>query len=314
MKVVMDQGGAQELPFEDSVVTIGVFDGVHTGHQNVLRRLAAVKRETGSSLSVLLTFDRHPLSVTKPERAPKLLTTLDEKLSILGDLDMDVVLVERFTAETACLDYRTFLSDRLVGRLGMKHLVVGYDFHLGRDREGSQEQIVAEGRRGGFGVTIVPPVVLCGSVVSSTKIRRAIRERKLGRAARLLTRDYFFDAEVVRGAGLGSGLRFPTANVEVADRAKLLPPSGVYAVRAGSGGMLLDGMMNIGSAPTLHQEGGTRIEVHLFDFEDDLYGKSLRIHCVEYIREEKRFEGAAELQAQLERDREKAAGILEKKH
>ena len=314
MKVIMEQGGTEGVPFKDSVVTVGVFDGVHTGHQNVLGRLAAAKKETGSRLSVLLTFDRHPLSVTNPERAPRLLTTLDEKLSILGDLDIDVVLVERFTAETARLDYQAFLAERLVGRLDMKHLVVGYDFHLGRDREGSQEQIVAEGRRAGFGVTIVPTVVLCGSVVSSTKIRKAIGERKLGRAARLLTRDYFFDAEVVRGEGLGSTLRFPTANVEVVDQDKLLPPSGVYAVRADAAGSLLGGMMNIGSAPTLHRDGGTRIEVHLFDFDADLYGATLRIHCIEYIREEKRFEGAAELQAQLERDRERAEGVLEKKH
>ena len=161
-------------------------------------------------------------------------------------------------------------------------------------------------------MSIVPPVVLAGRVVSSTKIRHAISCRKLRVARRFLGRNFFFDAEVVRGKGLGRRIGFPTANLSVADKSKLLPPAGVYAVLADHGGKRIGGMMNIGSAPTLHSGDETRIEAHLFDHEGELYGESLRIHCVQTIRSEKKFSGPDELKARLLQDREMVSGILEK--
>ncbi len=299
--------------WQGNVVTIGVFDGVHAGHQDVIRRCAGIKRSTGSGKSILLTFDRHPLSVTNPDRAPRLLTTLEEKISLLGYHDIDCIVIERFTAEMSGMDYGTFIAERLVKRLGMIHLVVGYDFHLGRGREGSQLRLVGEGRRSGFDVTIVPPVVLYGRVVSSTKIRRAILERKLDEAERFLTRPFFFDAEVIRGEGIGRGLGFPTANVEVPGGDKLIPPDGVYAVRVTMGGDTHGGMMNIGSAPTVHGGGARRIEIHVFGFDGDLYGERLRIFTVGFIRNEKKFDDPDRLQTQLVLDRNTALRILEKK-
>jgi riboflavin kinase/FMN adenylyltransferase len=195
----------------------------------------------------------------------------------------------------------------------MRHLVVGYDFHLGRGREGSQERFVAEGKRLGFAVTIVPPIVVQGSVISSTRIRGMIVAHRLGQAARYLGRPYFFDAEVVRGEGLGRSIDFPTANLDVRDRRKLLPSGGVYAVEVDVGAKRYGGMMNVGSAPTMHSDGSRHIEAHLFDFSGELYGERVRVHCLRYVREERRFASAAELRARLMQDEETARRILQKK-
>jgi riboflavin kinase/FMN adenylyltransferase len=314
MKIISDQQELSRGAFADTVVTIGVFDGVHRGHAEVIRTVAAVKGEERRKASVLLTFEAHPLMVTHPEMVPPLLTTLEEKLHILESLDIDVAVIQRFSRETAETDYRTFIGERLIEALGMRHLVVGYDFHLGRGREGSQERLLEEGRRLGFSVTVVPPVVLQGSVVSSTKIRRDIMERRLEHAARCLGRPYFFESEVVRGEGLGRRIGFPTANVRVPGKGKLLPPGGVYAVKAEVSGASFGGMMNIGSAPTLHVDGAQHIEVHLFDFSRELYGERIRVHCLGFVREERRFESAEKLRAQLMQDRETAYTFLEKKH
>jgi riboflavin kinase/FMN adenylyltransferase len=313
MTEIITESAIAEHPLGETVVTIGVFDGVHLGHQKVIRSLVARKRETGAKRSILITFDRHPLCVTHPEMVPPLLTTLDEKLSILKILDIDAIYVERFTEEIAGMDYLDFIHDRLVKGLGMKHLVIGYDFHLGRGRRGSQEQLVKAGSESGFGVTVVSPVVVGGSVISSTKIRRAVAEHRLASAARCLTRYYFFDAEVVRGEGIGRGLEFPTANLAVSSQNKLLPADGVYAVLVAIDDGVYGGMMNIGGAPTLHAGSDRRIEVHVFDFSGGLYGRRLRVHCLKFLRREKKFGSSDELRAQLVRDRGKALGILEKK-
>lgn len=313
MTEILTGADIDRAPFEETVVTIGVFDGVHLGHKKVIHALAAAKRKTGAIRSVLITFDRHPLSVTHPEMVPPLLTTLDEKLSVLESLDVDTICIETFTGETARTGYHEYIARRLVEGLGMIHLVIGYDFHLGRGREGSQNLLVNEGRIGGFGVTVVPPVVVGGSVISSTKIRRAILERKLHQAARCLTRHFFFDADVVRGEGLGGGIDFPTANISVPTREKLLPADGVYVVKVELGGAVYGGMMNIGGAPTLHAGDEKRIEVHIFDFSGNLYGRRLRVHCLKFLRLERKFEGANELRVQLVEDREHALAVLEKK-
>ncbi len=312
MKVIEDIFSLERPVPDDTAVTIGVFDGVHIGHRDVLERLLRVKREEKRRASVLLTFDRHPLGVVHPEAMPPLLTTLDEKLSLLESTGVDYVCVMRFSRETASIDYRSFVHDALIGRLGMRHLVIGYDFHLGSGRTGSQELLRDEGARSGFGVTIVPPVVLGGRVVSSTKIRGALLARRLGVAKRLLGRAYFFDALVERGSGIGSGLGFPTANLAVGDPAKLIPPASVYAVRVELEGERYGGMMNIGSAPTVQGDGKRRIEVHMFGFDGELYGRRVRIHCIRSIRREKRFAGRDALKAQLMQDREKVMRILEK--
>ena len=307
MEIITHPGNLETGAFVGAAVTIGVFDGVHRGHTEVIGTLAAVRRGEGLNASILLTFDSHPLAVTHPEMAPPLLTTLPEKLYLLGRMDVDYAVVEHFSPGTAAIDYRDYISEMLVGKLGMRHLVVGYDFRLGRGREGSQERLVEEGRRLGFAVTIVPPTVLQGSVLSSTRIRRDIAERRLEHAARCLGRPYFFEATVVHGEGLGRGLDFPTANVEIADVRKLLPPHGVYAVEVEARGGDHGGMMNIGVAPTMHADGARHIEIHLFEFGEDLYGELIRVRCLGFI-------SAEDLRAQLMHDRQMAYAMLEKKH
>ena len=302
-----------DLERVDSAVTIGVFDGVHTGHQEFISEAIAKAREAELSRTVLVTFDRHPMSVTRPEAAPGLLTTLDEKLSLLQGLDLDLILVEKFDDATAAIPYADYIRKRLVGSLGMKQLIVGYDFHLGKGRQGGSEVLIEEGGRSGFGVTVVPPVVVGGTAVSSTRIRKDVMERKMGRAARFLTRPYFFDADVERGGGMGRELGYPTANACVAHSEKLIPPGGAYAVTVDTGETVYGGMMNIGLAPTVRCDGRESIEVHLFDFDGDLYGSRLRINVVEYIRDERRFRGQDELMEQLLQDSVKVRGILEKK-
>jgi riboflavin kinase/FMN adenylyltransferase len=314
MKIIRDVSLIADGQFAQSIVTIGVFDGVHIGHQDVIGRAWEIKGRIGARQSIILTFDRHPMSVTHPEAVPPLLTTLDEKLTLLERLHADCIIVEHFSSEIAGIGYREYIARMLVERLSMIHLVVGYDFHLGRGREGSQERLVAEGAASGFGVTIVPPVVLAGRAVSSTKIRRAVTERRLDRVMRYLGRPYFFDAEVVRGKALGRTVGFPTANVAVRKQEKLIPPHGVYAVRVDCAEGSFDGMMNIGLAPTLHDDEQRRIEVHLLDYSGDLYDRRMRIHCIEFVRDEKKFESAAALSEQLMQDRQKVLTILEKKH
>ncbi len=304
---------AAGLESADSTVTIGVFDGVHTGHQKVISEALAKAREGGPKRTVLVTFDRHPMSVTRPEAAPGLLTTLEEKLSLLKGLYLDVIFVEKFDIATASIPYTEYIKERLVGSLGMKQLIVGYDFHLGKSREGGSEALIKEGESSGFGVTVVPPVVVGGTAVSSTRIRKDVMERKMGRAARFLTRPYFFDADVERGGGVGRELGYPTANACIAHSEKLIPPGGAYAVTVDTGDTVHEGMMNIGLAPTVRCDGRESIEVHLFDFEGDLYGSRLRINVVEYIRDERRFRGRDELMGQLLKDSVKVRGILEKK-
>jgi riboflavin kinase/FMN adenylyltransferase len=312
MTDIVRSGGLAGIEPVPSSVTIGVFDGVHTGHQQVISEALARAEDSGLERTVLVTFDRHPLSVTHPQRAPGLLTTLEEKLSLLDGLGLDLIYVEKFDRDTASIPYREYIQSRLTGALGMKELVVGYDFHLGRGREGGSEALEREGREAGFGVTVVPPVVVTGTAVSSTRIRKDVSERKMSRAARFLTRPYFFDADIESGGGVGRELGYPTANACVAHSEKLIPPGGAYAVRVETGGEVLSGMMNIGLAPTVRCDGRESIEVHLFDFDGDLYGARLRIHVIEYIRDERRFRGREQLMEQLLKDSVKVRTILEK--
>lgn len=314
MTQVLRSKEIREGAFCDSAVSIGVFDGVHIGHQKVIEALISARHASGLENSILMTFDRHPLSVTRPEIEPKLLTTLDEKISLLREYDIEAIIIEEFDRELASVDYRSFINERLIRRLGMRHMIIGYDFHLGRNRKGSQMLLCEEGGRLGYNCTVVPPVVIRGIAVSSTRIRRNVAERRLSAAASLLTRPYFFDADVVRGAGIGRTMEFPTANASIAHSEKLLPPHGVYAVRVEVAGDVHDGMMNIGSAPTIHRGKSERIEVHLFDYSGDLYDSRIRIRCLEYLREERQFENRAELQSQLVIDREHVRMILEKNH
>lgn len=299
-----------DLPPQErgTVVTLGSFDGVHRGHRAVVDEVVRRARETGRA-SVLVTFEPHPAEVVRPQAAPGRLTVAAERVEALAATELDYVVVLRFDRELAGLEPEAFVERVLVERCRVRELVVGHDHAFGRGRRGDVGLLSALGRRWGFTVDVVPPVLdRAGSAVSSSRIRAAIAAGALGEAADWLGRPYRVAGRVVPGAGRGRTIGIPTANLAPPPR-KLLPPDGVYAVRVEWGGGVASGMMNQGPRPTVGDP--TRwIEAHLFDFDGDLSGRELRIEWVARLRDVQRFENLAALRAQLERDRLEARRVL----
>lgn len=288
-----------------TVITIGTFDGVHRGHRLVLDRLAARARETGLR-SVLVTFDPHPLDIVNPAAAPPLLTTGEEKTEVLVESQLHYAVVLPFTKTLASYDAEQFVDDVLRRRFGMQELLVGYDHGFGRGRTGDADVLKTLGASRGFAVTVVPPVQgRDGRPISSTAIRRAVAGGDLARAADGLARPYSVSGIVVPGAGRGRALGFRTLNLSQPSSRKLLPPEGVYAIRAQTASGSYGGMMNLGPRPTFG-ETGTTLEAHLFDASGDWYGTRVRIDFVARLRETRKFESAAALMKQLTRDEQMA--------
>ncbi len=292
-----------------SVVTLGVFDGVHRGHRRIIEEVIERKSRDRLEGAYLITFDPHPVLVTRSRKTPPILSTIEERLELFSRFPLDGVFVVTFDEDTARIHYREFIERYLLGAMDVRHLVLGYDHHFGYKREGSPERVREEGARKGFGVSVVPPVEFESSVVSSTHIRAALLEGDLDRANRLLGHPYLVSGEVVAGQGRGREFGFPTANVEVSHALKLWPPQGVYAVRIRLRGSWLPGMMNVGTAPTVK---GTRkeIEVHIFDFDGDIYGERVLVSCEAYLRGERRFSSVEALISQLHEDQKAARGRL----
>ncbi len=297
------------FPLESgSVLTVGTFDGVHRGHHAVLEEVALRAARSGRS-SVLVTFEPHPLSVVRPEQAPPRLTMPDERLEALAETAIDYVVVLRFDRTLASLEPDLFVERILVGRCGLKELVIGHDHGFGRDRSGDVTTLPALGSRLGFTVDVVEPVLGAdGEPISSSRIRAAVQAADFPAAARGLGRPYRVSGRVEKGAARGRTIGVPTLNVAPPPD-KLLPPDGVYAVRVEWGGGVALGMMNQGPRPTVGDP--TRwLEAHLFDFEGDLYGRQVRIEWVARLREVRKFGSLGELVAQLERDRRAARAAL----
>lgn len=284
-----------------TVCTVGTFDGVHRGHQLVLRRLRAAA-DARRLPAVLVTFEPHPLQVVNPSAAPPRLTDGVERLEALAGPWLDYVVVLPFTPTLAAYDAAAFVDVVLRARLGMVHLLIGHDHGFGRGRSGDATVLQALGRDRGFGVELVPPVDGAdGRPISSTSIRRALAGGDLARAADGLGHPYGVAGRVVAGAGRGRTLGFRTLNVGRVAEHKLLPPDGVYAVRVQTPRGPFEGMLNLGPRPTFG-EGDRTIEAHLFDAELDLYGSPVRVDFVARLRETRRFASAAALQGQLRED------------
>jgi riboflavin kinase/FMN adenylyltransferase len=300
------------MGLKNSAVSIGVFDGVHRGHAKIIKELTTCRDARGADGAYLITFSPHPLTVTHSRISPPILSTIEERLELLGGFPLDGIFVVRFDNEIANLDYRTFLSRYLVHGFNMKHLVIGYDFHFGKNREGSPERLQGHAKKGGFALRIVPPACIDDVVISSTQIRNQLIEGNLERALRLLGHPYLVMGRVVVGHGKGRSIGFPTANLAVSNPYKLWPSQGVYAVKVAVDSAMHLGMMNVGTSPTMKdiKEGVREMEVHIFDFTGDLYDRTLSVFCSHYMRAERAFAGPDELRDQLRLDKANALRLL----
>ena len=298
----IDPGLEPGLPRDDrgTVVTVGTFDGVHRGHWQVLQEIRARARATGRR-SVLVTFHPHPLRIVRPEHAPALLTTPVEKKEILAESGLDWAVFLSFTPTLARYSPRRFVEEILVERIGVGELVIGYDHGFGRGRSGDAETLQEIGKELGFQVDVVPPVLTDDTPVSSTRIRKALLEGDVSAARRALGRPYSLRGVVVRGDGRGRTLGFPTANLVVVSGDKLIPAEGIYAVRGVLPTGTVDGALHLGPRPTFRGSPPT-IEVHLFDFDQDLYGQEVRIDFVRFLREVRPFDSAEALVGEMKND------------
>jgi len=307
MKVITDihQIGKET----NSIITIGTFDGVHTGHRKILETVADRSRSLGAR-SVLITFNPHPRMVITAGHPVPMLTTMDEKISILKEFGLDILYFIPFTWEFAALTAEQFIREYLIDRIGVREVIVGYDHRFGRGRDGDEKKLRELGASFGFATDIIPAVSIEGTLVNSTAIRKQIEKGAVETANRMLGRTYSFSGIVHSGSQRGRQLGFPTANITVECREKLLPANGVYAIRAEIDGSLLDGVMNIGYRPTFNDVQERVIEVHLFGFEKDIYNATIQVFTVARIRAEKRFNSKEELVAQIQHDVESAKEIL----
>lgn len=297
----------------NSVLTVGTFDGVHEGHR-VLMETVLKKAEEHLARSVIVTFDPHPRNIIHPgEKGIKLLTTLDERCEILKDLGIDLMVVIPFDRDFSLLTSEEFVEDIIHEKIGVSEFVIGYDHHFGRNREGTIETIENLGKKLGFQAHVVSKQEVGEKTVSSTAIRTAISEEgDVKLAAKLLGRYYMLNGTVIHGDKRGKKIGFPTANIKPEHPNKIVPRDGVYAVRVRVDGQWYGGMMNIGTRPTFEEEYHKTLEVHLFEFDRDIYGKNIQVRFAKRIRDEKKFGGVEELVEQLKQDRKESLAVLKK--
>jgi riboflavin kinase / FMN adenylyltransferase len=289
---------------EGTVVTVGTFDGVHLGHWAVLQEIRR-RAEARDGHSVLVTFDRHPLTVVRPGEAPALLTTPDEKKEILSQSGLDYVAFLPFTTALSRYEPAEFVHRVLVRGFRVSELVIGYDHGFGRSRSGDIELLRRLGGELGFEVDVVHPVEVDGEAVSSTAIRSRMAEGRVEEAARMLGRPCSFRGPVVHGMGRGRDLGFPTANIPAPGGSKLLPREGIYAVRASLRTEIRDGLLHLGPRPTFAGSPPS-IELYLLDFDREIYGESVRVEFLTRLREVRPFGTPEELVAQMRRDEDTA--------
>lgn len=298
---------AEFSPKKDTVLTIGVFDGVHLGHKYLISQLKEQARQR-NRLSGVVTFRQHPQEVLSPQAGLPYLTSLAEKVSLLKNEGLDIVVALTFDHDLAKLSARQFVT-LLKKYLRMVGLVIGPDFALGRGRRGDAEALRRLGKEMGFTVTVVSPVKVNGEVVSSTAIRQALARGDMTKVVRLIGRSFSLQGAVTTGVGRGSQLGFPTANLEV-DAKRAIPADGVYATWAHIDGQAYQSMTNIGWRPTFGGPGRT-IETYILDYRDNLYGRELKIDIIERLRDEKRFASAEELKKQIAEDIKRGRAILD---
>jgi riboflavin kinase/FMN adenylyltransferase len=298
----------EEASLQHSWLTVGVFDGVHLGHQQIINRLTAGAHARGAP-AVVLTFDPHPASVLGSQEI-KCLTLPEERATLLGALDVDVVITEPFTRELSQVTAHDFML-RLSQRLGLEHLLIGYDFALGKGREGNAARLREIGDELGYRVEVISALSDESGVISSTAIRKLVETGNVEEAARLLGRPYRLHGPVIRGDGRGRTINVPTANIAYPDN-KMIPAKGIYACWAYLGGQRYQAAVNIGTNPTFTPDKQTpNVEVHLLDFHRDIYGEDIQLAFIARLRDELRFDAVEPLLEQIQRDIEMTRKILE---
>ena len=285
-----------------SILTTGTFDGVHIGHQKIINTLVKDAKQKKLRAN-LLTFFPHPRMILKSNTKIKLIDTLNEKEAILRKLGIDNLIIHPFSLEFSKLSAIEYVKDILVGKFKINSLYTGHNHRFGKNKEASVDDMILFGKKYGFEVLTVPAENISSTTVSSTKIRDAIINSNFKKAKKFLGRDYELNGIVAKGKGLGKTISFPTANLEIKEPYKLIPSKGVYLVRVNYKNKFYEGMMNIGTRPTINGINQTQ-EVHLFNFNENIYGEYLRVHFLKKIRDEKKFNSIEDLKNQLNQDRD----------
>jgi len=294
---------------EKTVVTIGTFDGVHIGHQKILEQVVASAKKLGQK-SVLLTFFPHPRMVLQKDASIALINTIDEKAKLLAKTGLDCLVIQPFSLEFSRLTALDFVRNILVNQLNVSKLIIGYDHHFGKNREGNLEQLTEYSHLYDFEVAEIPAQDINEVSVSSTKIRKALSEKNIKTANKYLGYNFMVTGTVVNGKKLGGKIGYPTANIHIEETYKLIPKTGVYVVKSIINNRSVFGMMNIGFRPTINGQHQT-IEVHFFDFNDDLYAQLLTVEILYFLRDEEKFTSVEKLILQLEIDKSNTLNYLQ---
>jgi riboflavin kinase/FMN adenylyltransferase len=294
------------------ITTIGTFDGIHIGHQKILKRVVTLAKNQGYD-PVVLTLFPHPRMVLQKDDSIKLLNTIDERVALLKSLGIKEVIVKTFTKEFANLSAKAYVKDILVDELNTKQIVIGYDHHFGKNRSANINDLKEFAELYNFKVEEISAQDIEDVTVSSTKIRNALDKGEVALANSFLGYNYFITGTVVKGKGVGKTIDFPTANIHIKESYKLIPKDGVYVVKSKIENKTIYGMMNIGTNPTVG--GKTRsIEVHFFDYNKDIYGKEFKIEFLKRLRNEQKFKNLDALKSQLAKDKYAALDLINKNH
>lgn len=282
-------------------VAVGTFDGLHLGHRLIVEKLVDTAK-IHNLKSVILTFNPHPRKVLFPERGLNLILSPEEKVEVLSTTGIDYLIVHQFDKNFASIKSDSFMCDVLVGKLGMKYLVSGFNNHFGCDRMGDNEVLKQYGQRFGFGVSRLDAAMLNGISASSTLVRNALLDGNVEEAASILGYSYYISGKVVHGRHIGTQIGFPTANIQPDCADKLIPKTGVYSAELQVDGRLYKSVVNIGDNPTVSDSGITTIEAYMVDFEGNIYGKYVRVYLYHWLRDQKKFADLIQLKLAIQND------------
>ena len=294
-----------------TIVTLGTFDGVHLGHKKILEKVIASSKNLNAE-SVVLTFFPHPRTVLQSTEEMKQLNTIDEKIVLMNELGIDNLVIHPFNKDFSRLTAEEFVKNVLIGQFNIKKIIIGHDHRFGRNRTADINDLIEFGKEYDFEVEQISAEEINEAAISSTKIRNALNEGNIDLANQYLGYEYMISGKIIEGKKLGRTIGFPTANIFVEENYKLIPKSGVYIVKVNVLEKAFFGMMNIGTNPTTDDSKNQKIEVNILEFDDDIYNKSITIHFLKRIRDEKKFDTLNDLKNQLNLDKEATLSFAKK--